>query len=153
LGPVVNGLIVGLPLTTGPISFILAQQYGLEFAAKAASGNLAGQVSMCAFCLTYSILAQKNNWSISAILSVTAYLLTTVILNSFTWQLLPAFTVLFIVIFTVLRIVPQRPVAQNNSASPGWDLPARMGIATFFVITLTTFANLLGPQLSGLLAK
>ena len=42
LGPVVNGLLVGLPLTTGPISLILARQFGLEFAASAAVGNLAG---------------------------------------------------------------------------------------------------------------
>ena len=45
-GPVVNGLLVGLPLTTGPVSLILAYQYGPAFAAKAAAGNLAGQVSM-----------------------------------------------------------------------------------------------------------
>lgn len=33
-----------------------------------------------------------------------------------------------------------------------WDIPLRMIVATMFVLTLTGFANLLGPRLSGLLA-
>ena len=36
LGPVVNGLLVMLPPTTGPISLILARQFGLKFAARVA---------------------------------------------------------------------------------------------------------------------
>lgn len=151
-GSVVNGLIVGLPLTTGPISFILAHQYGLEFATKAASGNLAGQVSMCIFCLTYSIVAQKGNWTISAVFAITSYLAMTAILNRFSWQLFPAFIVLLIAIILILQILPQYPTSQNRSTPPKWDLPARIIVATVFVISLTAFANVLGAQLSGLIS-
>jgi len=35
---------------------------------------------------------------------------------------------------------------------PRWDLPARMVVATAFVVALTEVAPLLGPRLSGLLA-
>lgn len=151
-GPVVNGLIVGLPLTTGPISFILAHQYGLEFAAKTAAGNLAGQISMCVFCLTYSLLAQKKPWQWSAVGAVAAYLLATFLLNKFTWQLWPGFFVLLFTILIVLFILPFQVIPQKKAIPPAWDLPARMGLATAFVITLTAFANLLGPQLSGLIS-
>ncbi len=151
-GSVVNGLIVGLPLTTGPISFILANQYGLDFASKAASGNLAGQVSMCVFCLTYSLAAQKSSWVISAASAITSYLVMTMILNSFTWQLFPAFIVLLIAIIVTLRIIPQYPVPKNKNAPPKWDFPARIVIATTFVVSLTAFANILGAQLSGLIS-
>lgn len=151
-GSVVNGLIVGLPLTTGPISFILANQYGLEFATKAASGNLAGQVSMCVFCLTYSLVAQKGNWMISAASAITSYLAMTVVLNRFTWQLFPAFIMLLVVIILILRIIPQYDIVQNKNAPPRWDLPARIIIATSFVVSLTAFASILGAQLSGLIS-
>ncbi len=151
-GPVVNGLVVGLPLTTGPISFILANEYGLAFATKAAAGNLAGQVSMCVFCLTYSLAAQKSSWKVSAPVAVTAFLLTTFTLNQVSWQLLPAFMILALAIALVASIVPQRRVAVAVTAPPKWDLPARIGIATTFVIVLTTVANVLGPQLSGLIS-
>ena len=35
---------------------------------------------------------------------------------------------------------------------PRWDLPARMLVATGFVLVITAVANQLGPQLSGLIA-
>jgi len=151
-GPIANGLLVGLPLTTGPISFILAHQYGLAFATRAAAGNLAGQVSMCVFCLTYSLVARSHGWPISAISAIAGYLLTTAILNRFSWQLFPALGVLILAIGAVATILPQHPVTQQAPAPPRWDLPARMVVATTFVILLTTFANVLGPQLSGLIS-
>ena len=151
-GPVVNGLIVGLPLTTGPISFILASQYGRVFATQAAAGNLAGQVSMCIFCLTYSLLAQKRSWLVSALLAVAAYLAATFMLNRLSWSLFPAFAVLMVAILLVSLVIPKQPTAHMQATPPKWDLPARMGIATAFVIALTTFANVLGPQLSGLIS-
>jgi hypothetical protein len=151
-GPAVNGLLVGLPLTTGPISFILAHSFGLEFAARAAVGNLAGQISMCTFCLVYSLTAQKSNWLISAFTAITAFLLTTFLLNKISWLLLPAFVILLVVIALVARFIPRQPIFTNVSIHPKWDLPARMIVATTFVALLTTFANILGPQLSGLIS-
>ncbi len=151
-GPVVNGLLVGLPLTTGPISFILAHQYGLAFATRAAAGNLAGQVSMCVFCLTYSLVAQRHKWPISAILAIAGYGLTTALLNRFAWQLFPALAALILTITLMSKTIPQHPALPQTSAAPKWDLPARIGVATTFVIVLTTFANALGPQLSGLIS-
>ncbi len=151
-GPVVNGLLVGLPLTTGPISFILVHQYGLAFATRAAAGNLAGQVSMCVFCLTYSLAAERQPWPVSAALAIAGYLSTTALLNTVTWQLFPALAALLLVIGLVARLIPQRPAPPQTAAPPRWDLPARMAVATTFVILLTTFANVLGPQLSGLIS-
>lgn len=151
-GPAVNGLLVGLPLTTGPISFILAHEYGLAFASRAAAGNLAGQISMCVFCLVYSLAAQKRSWLASASAAVGAFLLTTFLLNQLTWQLLPAFIALLGVIGLVERLIPRHAFTPDTSTYPKWDLPARIGVATTFVILLTTFANVLGPQLSGLIS-
>jgi hypothetical protein len=151
-GPIVSGLLMGLPLTSGPISFILSHEYGLEFATKAAVGNLAGQASVCIFCLAYSLVAQKSNWMISAFTAITAFLMATLIWNNFSWQLLPAFIVLLVVIALVARLIPHHSLSLNVSIHPKWDLPARMIIATTFVILLTTFANILGPQLSGLIS-
>lgn len=151
-GPIVNGLVVGLPLTTGPISFILANEYGLSFASKAAAGNLAGQVSMCMFCLTYSLASRRADWRICAAAAISAFLVTTIVLNTVSWDLLPAFAVLMITIGVVIKIVPQCDVIAAPPAPPRWDLPARMGVATTFVIALTALANSLGPQLSGLVS-
>jgi hypothetical protein len=151
-GPTVNGLLVGLPLTTGPISFILAHMYGLEFAAKAASGNLAGQIAMCTFCLVYSLAAQKSGWHISTFVSVAAYMLMTFLLNQTTWQLVPAFIALILIIVLTAQFIPHEEQSSFTVLHPRWDLPARMIIATTFVYLLTNFANMLGSQLSGLIS-
>lgn len=151
-GPVVNGLVVGLPLTTGPISIILAHEYGSAFATRAAAGNLAGQVSMCAFCLVYSLVAQRAGWKLSAAAAITAFLATTVTLNGFAWALWPAFGVLMAAILVTARLIPSQPTGGRPAIPPAWDLPARIGVATTFVVALTTIANALGPQLSGLIS-
>lgn len=151
-GPAVTGLLVGLPMTSGPISLFLALQYGQGFAARAAAGNLAGQVSMCAFCLVYSLVAQKRGWPASALAAVMAFLEITAIWSSFSWALIPAFIILMVVIGLAAWIIPQGEMPVRAAPVPGWDLPARMLLATAFVVLLTHFANLLGPQLSGLLS-
>lgn len=151
-GPVISGLLIGLPLTSGPISLFLALQYGQEFAARAAVGTLVGQASVCMFCLAYSIAAQKRNWLVSVIVAVIAFLIMTAVWNSFSWSLLSAFAILLVVIGLVSWLIPQRATFSKATHPPRWDLPARMVIATAFVIMLTTFANVLGPQLSGLLS-
>jgi len=151
-GPVVNGLLVGMPLTSGPISFILAKQYGLQFATKAASGNLAGQVAMCVFCLTYGLLAQKRKWIVCAASAIGAYLISTVGLNSIPWRLPWAFLVLIGAIVAVSWILPKQAYARSSSAPPAWDLPARIVAATAMVFIISESANALGPQLSGLIS-
>jgi hypothetical protein len=151
-GPIASGLLMGLPLTSGPISFILAHQYGLQFASHAAIGNLVGQASVCIFCLTYSLVAQKKRWLISAIAGTSAFVLATLVWNIFSWKLVPAFIVLVLVIALLPRFIPNAAASINGTIYPKWDLPARMIIATLFVVLLTTFANLLGPQLSGLIS-
>jgi hypothetical protein len=151
-GSIVNGLLVGLPLTTGPISLFLAHEYGLEFAGKAAAGNMAGQISMCVFCLTYSLTARKSGWILSAFTAVSAFLLATLVLNQFAWRLWLAFVILLMVIALVARLIPHCLLSTSISAPPKWDLPARTIAATTFVILLTTFASVLGPQLSGLIS-
>ncbi|HEX6121994.1 MAG TPA: hypothetical protein VFY89_02485, partial [Ktedonobacterales bacterium] len=44
-GVVVSGLLVGLPLTSGPIALFLALDHGASFATAAALGILAGGIS------------------------------------------------------------------------------------------------------------
>jgi len=61
--------------------------------------------------------------------------------------------VVIIVLVVALFLMPVttgRP--DRQSAFPRWDLPARMVVATVFVVVLTTAAPLLGPRIAGLLA-
>ncbi|MBI1729679.1 hypothetical protein HY229_01260 [Candidatus Acetothermia bacterium] len=150
-GPVVSGLLMGMPLTSGPVSLFLALEYGPIFAAHAAIGNIVGQASVCVFCFVYSRISRKCGWQMSVTLSALAFLVATAIWNSISWSLLVAYFVVVIVIGLVIWLMPKPTIALIAPAPPKWDLPARIGIATAFVVTMTAIADELGPQLSGLL--
>ena len=52
-----------------------------------------------------------------------------------------------------LSLMPRRGDASGTLAVlPGWDIPARMVVATGLVLALTALAPHVGPRLSGLLA-
>ena len=61
-GLLVSGLLIGLPLTTGPISLFLALEQGIGFATKAAIGGLVGQASICLFWLTHMPPDGSTGW-------------------------------------------------------------------------------------------
>lgn len=151
-GAIVSGLLIGLPLTSAPISFILAGEYGLDFASKSAVGNLAGQISNCLFCLAYIGVSRRCSWRPSAIVAVAAFFLATWVWNRFSWQLWPAFIALLAVIAVSARLIPQHALPRQAGSPPRWDLPARIASASALVVVLTTVASDLGPQLSGLLS-
>ncbi len=153
MGPVVNGLLVGLPLTTGPVSILMATQYGADFAVRAVAGNLAGQVAMAVFCLSYSAPSWRTGWKISAPIALCAFMVMTLLLNAFTWELWPAFGTLLGSGALAVWLIPQRASSWQLAIPPRWDLPARIIVGATFVVVLTSLANGLGPQLRGLISN
>ena len=123
-----------------------------DFASRSAVGNLAGQISNCLFCLTYIGLARSCNWLISALASIAVFFAATWLWNTLTWQLWPAFVTLLVVIVLSARLVPHHRLQVQSWSPPKWDLPARIATATGLVVLLTSVANDLGPQLSGLIS-
>jgi hypothetical protein len=150
-GPGFSGWLIGFPLTSGPVSLILALQYGPPFAAQAAIGNLGGLASICAFSLAYCLIAPWGNWAVSAGAGVVLFLMATLVWNSFTMALLPTCAITLVALVLTVRLIPLRPMAAAPGGAPRWDIPLRMVVATTFVVTLTAFAAVLGPQLSGLI--
>ncbi len=151
-GPAVSGWLIGFPFTSGPVSFILATQFGAAFAAQAAVGTLGGELCVLAFCLMYSFAALRFRWPGSLLLGVIAYGLVAVLANALALQLLPAFLVVMAATLLVIHLIPRQSLAAEVHRPPAWDIPARMLIATSFVFVLTTVADWLGPQLSGVIA-
>ena len=151
-GTIVSGFLVGLPLTSGPISLILALQYGPEFAVQSAIGSLAGQISICIFCSAYYCTSRKYQWPVSIVVSTVAFLGATAVFNSFSWSLPSALLILAFTMVIASQVIAIRPASSHLARPPVWDIPARMIIATAFICVLTAVADSLGPQLSGLLA-
>ncbi|MGI6418199.1 MAG: hypothetical protein ACOX1P_21300 [Thermoguttaceae bacterium] len=152
-GPTVSGWLVGLPFTSGPITFFLALNEGVAFARAAAVGTLSGAVSQAAFCLAYGWLAIHFDWPLTVLASTLVFAGATLVLQSLHLPLVVLFLAVLLVLLIVLRLMPRHPAAVSSAdPPPQWDIPARMATATAFVLLLTELAPALGPYLTGLLA-
>ena len=54
-GGAVSGWLVGLPLTSGPLVFVLTLEHGRRFAGRTAVGSLSGAIAEAAFCVGYAL--------------------------------------------------------------------------------------------------
>ncbi|MGO9309830.1 MAG: hypothetical protein ACLQDL_12490 [Spirochaetia bacterium] len=151
-GPGVSGWFIGLPLTSGPVSLILAVQNGPGFASASAVGVLGGQASVCVFCLVYALCAARAGWLASSLVSVAGFLGAIVLWKIASLPLWPTFILVVALIAGVAALMPRGGEERASFDPPGWDLPMRMAIACGFVFGLTSAAGALGPQLSGLIS-
>lgn len=165
-GSAVGGWLIGIPFTSGPIVFFLALDPGQDFAARAAAGVMAGAISQAAFCVAYAWAAQRWGWAVSLIAAAIGFGLVTLLLTATQLPVQGFFVVIILVIVVSLFLMPQHssrpsgdlPMNGEELAAvepirfPVWDLPARMLVATVFVVVLTAIAPLLGARLAGLLA-
>ncbi len=147
----VSGWIAALPLTSAPVSFIFAQQYGTPFAAQAAVGTLAGIISVSAFCFVYCRLARWHHWLVCIIFAVIAFFSVTALLNTFVLTLVLVYVTVIAVLTLTLRLIPKPQTNLEFSIPSKWDLPARMLTAIIFILVITYAAEGIGPQLSGLI--
>ncbi|HET7420562.1 MAG TPA: hypothetical protein VFL27_09295 [Candidatus Dormibacteraeota bacterium] len=152
-GSAVSGWLIGIPFTSGPIAFFLALDPGPRFAAAAALGTMAGAASQAAFCLGYAWSAQRLGWVASVGVAALAFAGSTVVLDAVRLPAEGYFVVVILVLVVALFLMPAAPPRPGAAIDfPAWDLPARMVVATAFVVVLTATAPLLGAHLAGLIA-
>jgi len=151
-GSAVSGWIVGMPLTSGPVIFILAISHDAAFAANAALGVLSGGLSLVAYALTYAWLATRFRWQVAITGSLLVFGISTSLLQNFTLPLLPIFIIVSAAILIGIRLMPKDVVIKADETKPGrWDIPVRILIGTSFILLLTGIAPFIGPRLTGLL--
>jgi hypothetical protein len=152
-GHSISGWIVALPLTSGPITFLLALTHGTSFAAHAAVGILAGGFSLAAFVLVYGRLAPSWPWLPTLAVSTLVFGLMTFLLQAIDLPVGLLWAAVTVSFALVLWLLPpdSDPTAPAEGLPGTWDIPLRMIIATTFVVVITGLAPILGPHLTGLL--
>jgi len=149
-GAAVAGLILGLPIVSGPISVFVAVEQGIAFARMAASGTLLGLIALATYCLSYGFAARRFAWpgALACGLAATAAMV---------WLLdaaaVPAHLVIWLTagaIAVAIGICPVPGPAIRRKPPPAWDLPARIAVSTAFMMTVTVFAASIGPTMTGM---
>ena len=151
-GPGVGGTLAGLPLTSTPVSIFLALEQGPMFAATAACGTLLGLLSQAALCLAYSWSARRAAWWTSTAVGMSAFLVTTLLVERVSASLPIAFALVCGGLLLTAGVMPVPAMVCGPVRAPGWDLAMRMLVATTIVVGLTTIAATVGPRWTGLLS-
>ena len=131
--------------------FFLSLEQGPQFASHTALGSLLGILAWVAFTLVYSYCALKMRWWHSTVIGWMAYFLVAALLLPVKFGVVSSFFVVAVTLALVLWAFPK--VRSVSPAAYGkYDLVLRMVTASGMVLSLTSFARLLGPMASGLLS-
>jgi len=145
-GGAVSGWLIGLPLTSGPLVFVLALEHGRHFAARTAVGSLSGAIAEAAFCVGYTL---GGRWPL--VWATLGFAAAAAALQAVPVVALLAFVPVALVL--ALRVLPPFPARSATSVRhPRWDLPARAIVAAGVVLVLAALATTIGARLTGLLA-
>lgn len=151
-GDAVGGWLVGLPLTSAPVSVFLAIEQGPAFAAQAADGSIAGVVSQAAFCLGYAALARQGA-AVALGAGTLAYAASAAALVAAGLPAAPLLAAAVAGLVLVHWLIPRRLIAVSAASAGWWDMPLRMAVTTALVVGLTSAATTLGPEASGAAAS
>lgn len=150
-GPAVAGWLSAFPIVAGPILWFIALEHGADFAAVAAVGTLTGVLAILVYGVSYAWAATKYRWPASLTLAYVAYALAAAAVGAAPLTLPVATLAVLVTLFFAPRAYPRRE-ASRMPAKPANDLLLRMALGAALVLTVTYFAENLGPSLSGVLA-
>jgi hypothetical protein len=151
-GDGVGGRLIGLPVTTVPFILIIYIQEGSSFAARAAHGVIVGQIALITFSWVYAMSVSRMSWAPSLAMGTVACLITGAVVTSFEIPLVVLLPTVIGIWTAAMKFWPAYTPTLRQSSPPTWELPARVLITIALIVTLTGFANILGPRVAGALS-
>jgi hypothetical protein len=151
-GPTIGGLLLGLPWMTGPVLFFLARDKGEDFGVGACVGIELGVVCLSAYMLAYGAMTAFAPWPVCMVAAATAFIACAWALQDLTISLPAATAAASAGLLLAALLLPRPRTAPRAMALPWWDIPARMGVAFGLVAIIMLTADVLGPQLSGIVS-
>lgn len=125
-GGSLGGLMVGLLLTSAPVSVFIALERGPAFAARSAIGTLLGTVAMSGFCAVYAISARRLSWLPSAMLASFTCAVVTIVMSRVPQDAVTAAAISYPALLALV-LMTERPGIRLPAVPPPWcDTPARM---------------------------
>ncbi len=149
-GPRVGGLLMGLPLTTGPIFLLLAIDQGPGFAARAVIGILFGLVGLTAFAVVYAAASAWTGWPGSLACATAAFFAFSLSARGLGNDIIIAGLAAWFVPVLALPLIRRTELASIPTVLPWWNLLVRTFAVAVLTLAITTMATKFGPTLSGI---
>lgn len=148
----VAGLIVSLPLTSGPVVVFVALEHGTGLAVEVGLATLAGGFALCAFALATAASVGLGPFGAVAAGSVAFGAAAFVIDRVDPGSLGVLIPLVGLALALTLRLLPGGRPAASVRTPPRWDLPVRIVVGTALIVGISTAAPFVGPRAAGLLA-
>ena len=129
-----------------------AFEQGTAFAARASHATLVGLVAIPWFCVAYAYVGKRTGFAASLVAGWSTFVLGIAFLTRLELNVFVTWVLLAVNCAAGYAALPAPGVASTEAVHSKWDLPLRMLAAAALVTILTAVADILGPQLSGLLA-
>lgn len=151
-GPSVAGWLSGLPVVVGPILFFLAIEQGPAFAAQSAVAALSAMFAMIAFCVTYAQVAQRANWPLALLVSLSVWAVLALILSLIPASLPLSIAAAATALLAAPYLFPKVQPVVSGPAPKSDKLVWRMIAGAALTLVVTMLASTVGERWSGLLA-
>ncbi len=151
-GGFVSGILSGLPVIAGPITLFLALEQGQGFATASANSTLLGILALSSFCFIYGLCARKYGWLFSLTISWICYFIIAILTSQLSLPPLLSMLLVTLLIAIFLKLTPTITHNTITLSITKNELIVRMLAAMLLVMTITKFANSLGPTYSGTFA-
>jgi uncharacterized membrane protein (GlpM family) len=151
-GPEVAGWLAGFPALTGPILFLLALEYGPEFAAAATTVSLSAVFGAVAYILTYARLCARSSPGLSLLAGLASWCCVALLLPQLPLSNFISLCIALLTLAIAPKLFPRVSVPVLTSTLPKWELPLRMLAGAAVTLAVTTLAAAIGPAWSGMFA-
>jgi hypothetical protein len=151
-GPTVGALLMGLPWMTGPVLFFLVMDRGADFGVSASIGVELGIVCLCSFLLAFGWVTAIASWPACLMAAAAAFAGTAWATQGLAISLPESAALAAMCLILVYLLLPRAAAKALPAALPWWDIPCRMVVALVLVGGITLSADMLGPQLSGIVS-
>jgi hypothetical protein len=151
-GPTAGGLLLGLPWMTGPILFFLTVDKGTAYGVDACIGIQFGVLCLSAYLLAYGRVAAFAPWPVCLAAGVAVFAVMASLTQGLGWSLAVTAVLAAVGLVAVYLLLPPPASSVPLTVLPWWDIPVRMLATLALVTAIVLSADLLGPQLSGIIA-
>ena len=150
-GPTIGGIVVGFPLSTGPIFLFLTLDQGLDFAERATVGILYGLTGVVGFALVYAAAARHSRWPGALFVGIVAFFVVSAGVSLIGGGLAGAALAAYAALLLAIVVIPRPRGAMGKAPPPWWDIWLRMIAASLLTLAITGAAGQLGPMFSGIM--
>lgn len=152
-GPVIGALVATLPISAGPSYVFLALDHDADFIAQGSLASLPINAATIFMCLTYVVLAQRHNLSVSFGSAVGVWIVMASIIRQFDWTLTAGLAVNLIAFGICIPLLAgYRDVKMPLVIRRWYDVPMRAALVATLVAIVVATSGWVGPRISGVIA-